>query len=307
MGLVTVRVYAVDENDDALAGVMVQVYDSVGTFQTQNTTAVVGSDAYAEFTLNGDDPPEDYTIRLSKTGVAFDGLLGTDSQTPQALEIYDPPASSPSGTNDFTVQGQTFTRPASTNPRLCKASGFFKDASGRPRTNLDIRFIPAFDPVVVDGDAVMGYQLDGKTDSDGYFEVELYRTGTYQAVVEALDDIPRDIVVPDASSCNLVHLLFPTVETVEYDPDPVNVTVDNTVTVTLTITTTSGVVLDPCDGDVTFSIDDGEVATYQFANDGTLRVMGRSVGTAVITATRADDTIVVVPETALATLTVNVT
>jgi hypothetical protein len=308
MGLVTVRVYAVDENTDALDGVMVQVYDDTDAFVTQNVTSIVGAEAYAEFTINGDNPPVNYTIRLSKVGVAFDGLLGDDSQTPQAIQVYDPPAAAPvTGTNNFQVQAQTFTRPASTNPRLCRASGFFKDAAGRPRPTLDIKFIPEFDPLIVDGDAVMGYQVEGCTDENGYFEVELYRNGTYQAVLEALDDIPRNVVVPDLSSVNLIHLLFPVVESIVFDPDPASVTVDNTVDIDVTITTTAGVVLDPTDGDVIFSTDDAEIATAQLTTDGVLRIMGRSPGATTISTTRADTSIVIIPDVATASLAVTVT
>lgn len=308
MGLVTVRVYAVDESDDALDGVLVQVYDNTDTFVTQNSTSIVGAEAYAEFTLNGEVAGEGYTIRMSKLGVAFDGLLGDDSKTPQAVAVYDPPAGAPvTGTNYFQVQGQTFSLPASTNPRLCKASGFFKDAAGRPRPTLDIKFVPQFDPLIVDGDAVMGYQVQGSTDEDGYFEVELYRTGSYQVLLEALDDIPRSIEVPDASSINLVSLLFPTVASVTYDPDPVSVAVDDTVDVTLTIVTTTSVTLDPVDRDVTFTTSDSSIATVQVTSDGVLRIMGRSAGSATITAERVDDSIVVIPSTTLATLDVTVT
>ena len=308
MGLVNVKVYAVDEDSDALAGVLVQVYDESDVFVTQNTTSLVGSDAYAEFTLNGSNPAVDYSIRLSKTGVAFDGLLGDDSKTPQAIAVYDPPAAAPvTGTNNFQVQGQTFSRPAATDPRLCRASGFFKDASGRARPNLDIKFIPQFDPMIVDGDAVVGYQVQGRTDDDGYFQIDLYRSGSYLAVLEALDDIPRDITVPDQSSVNLVYLLFPIVDSITYDPSSVSIAVDATEEVDVVIMTTSGVALDPTDGDVTFASDDNAVATAQLTGDGTLLIMGIAAGSTTITPTRADDTIVVIPEVALSTLSVTVT
>lgn len=307
MGLVTVKVYTVDQDDDALSGVLVQVYDDGDSFVTQNTSSIVGSDAIAEFTLNGSNPAVDYTIRLSKTGVAFDGLLGDDSKTPQSIAVYDPPAAAPvTGTNNFEVQGQTFERPAATDPRLCRASGYFKDASGRARPDLDIKFIPKFDPLIVDGDAVMGYQVEGRTDSDGYFQLDLYRNGEYLAVVEAVDDIPRDVTVPDLSSTNLVSLLFPTVASVAYSPDPATVTVDNTVDITLTITTSAGVVLDPTDGDVVFESDDTDVATVQLTDDGDLRIMGISAGSTTISATAADETIIVIPEVTLSTLSVTV-
>lgn len=308
MGLVSVRVYSVDELSAALAGVLVQVYDNLGVFVTQNTTALVGGEAYATFTLNGDNPAEDYTIRMSMVGVAFDGLLGDDSKSPQAIEVYDPPAAAPvTGTNYFTVQGQTFTRPVSTNPRLCRASGFFKDASGRARTHLDIKFIPQFDPLVVDGDAVVGYQTQGTTDDDGYFQVDLYRDGEYQVIVEALDDIPRDITVPDASSVNLVHLLFPAVQSVVFAPATAAVAVDAYVDITLTITATSGVILDPTDGDVTFTSGDTDIATVQLLTTGVLRIMGRTAGATTVTATATDTTIVTIPAIPDSTIAVTVT
>lgn len=308
MGLVNVRVYAQDENTDPLEDVLVQVYDDTDTFVTQNTTTLVSGEAYADFTLNGDDPAVDYTIRLYKVGVAFDGLLGDDSKTPQAIQVYDPPAAAPvTGTNYFQVQGQTFTRPAATDPRLCRASGFFKDASGRARPNLDIKFIPQFDPLIVDGNAVMGYQVQGRTDDDGYFQIDLYRDGSYLAVLEALDDIPRNITVPDQSSVNLVHLLFPIVESITYDPTSVSVAVDATESVEVTITTTSGIVLDPTNGDVTFATDDDTIATAQLTAEGVLLIMGRSAGSTTVTPSRADETIVVIPDVTLSSINVTVT
>jgi len=308
MGLVNVKVYAVDEDSDPLEGVLVQVYDELDAFVTQNTTTLVGAEAYADFTLNGDNPAVDYSIRLYKTGVAFDGLLGDDSKTPQAIQIYDPPSAAPvTGTNNFQVQGQTFTRPAATDPRLCTASGFFKDASGRPRANLDIKFIPQFDPLIVDGDIVVGYQVQGRTDDDGYFQIDLYREGSYLAVIEALDDIPRDVVVPDQSSVNLTHLLFPIVDSITYDPSSVTIAVDATEEVDVVIMTTSGVVLDTTDGDVTFASDDNSIATAQLTSDGTLLIMGIAPGSTTITPSRADETIVVIPDVALSGLSVTVT
>ena len=153
----TVKIYAWDQNSDPLDGVLVRVFDATGTtFIAQNTTALVGADAIAEFTLDGDDPPIQYTIRLSKTGVGFDGALGDQYKTPQLIDIYSPPANSPTGTNDFDVKGETFERPAATDPRLCRCSGFFKDGAGRPLPNLDLFFINQFRPAIVDGNAVLG-------------------------------------------------------------------------------------------------------------------------------------------------------
>jgi len=305
----TVRVYAVDENSDPLEGVLVRAYDSVGTFVTQNTTSLVGGEAYAEITLDGDPAPNQipYTIRLSKNGVAFDGLLGDDSRTPQAIEVYSPASGSPTGTNYFQVQGQTFTRPASVDPRMCLASGFFRDVAGRPLASLSIRFKNISDPLIVDGEAVVGGNQWGQTDEDGYFEVELFRGAELRAQVEGFGDDSRVICVPDLSSCNLVNLLFPAVGSVTYGTNPVTVAAGSTVEVDITVLDTAGFELDPTQYDTSFLSDEAEVATAQVNGDGKLVVTGVAAGSCTIEASRYDDSIVHVPDIALDGLPVTVT
>lgn len=307
MALETVKVYAVDENSDPLVGVLVQAYDDGGVFVTQNTTAIVGAEAYCELPLEGDDPPNAYTIRLSKTGVAFDGLLGTDSETPQSVDIYSPPSAAPvTGTNNFQVQGQTFTRPAATDPRLCRASGFFKDLAGRPLVNMSIRFMNLNIPTIVDSDAVLGGSVSGQTDANGYFEVDLYRGGEYRANIESLDIHLRVVCLPDASSVNIVDLMFPTVATISYNPDPVSIAVGAYVDVELTITDTVGLTHAFEDGDIIVTVDDETVASIGL-QDGFLHVIGVAVGSTVISVERADTSIVVVDEPVFSTLSVTVT
>lgn len=308
MGLVTVRVYAIDENTDPLEGLLVRVYDDTDTYVTQNTTSLVGGEAYAEFTLNGEVAGEAYSIRLVKNGVAFDGLLGDDSETPQGIMVYDPPAGAPvTGTNYFQVQGQTFSRPASTDPRLCKASGFFKDVAGRPLADVAIRFINLNSPLIVDGDGVVGDKVWGRTDEDGYFECELYRNGEYRASMENYDIQLRVVCVPDASSVNLPDLLFPVVVSTVYDPDPIAVAVDATVDVEVTYTDSTGIERTDLDeGDLIFTIDDETVASGQIV-DGVLRITGVAAGSTTVVAERADTSIEKLPEPSFTAVTINVT
>lgn len=121
MAVETVRVFVEDQNSDPIEGVLVRVFDATGvTFLSQDFTDALG---IADFSLDGDDPPIEYQVRLSKTGVAFDGNLGDSSKSPQLIEVYSPPASSPSGTDDFTVIGQTFERPAATDPVFAERVG----------------------------------------------------------------------------------------------------------------------------------------------------------------------------------------
>jgi len=315
----TVKFYLTDQNTDPILGVLVRVFDAAGAvFQTQDVTVDVAGDAVAEVTLNGDTVPISYTIRMSKTGVAFDGSLGNDSKSPQLIDVYSPAAGAPTGKNDFDIQGETFTLPAAIDARLCRASGFFKDASGRPLVGLDIKIVNQFRPAVVDGFAIMGERLDLRTDENGYAQVDLYRGGEYcawvQSVQTAMADpegaivFPRDVVVPDQTSINLVDLLFPVVGTVGYTPASVSVAVDGEQEVTVVVTGTDKRVLAGiAPSDVIYTVDDPTIAVVRLGAD-TVTIVGLTAGSTQLTATRKDLTIVTVPTpAALAVLPITVT
>jgi len=305
MAVETVRIYTIDELGDPLVGVLVRFFDNADAFVTQQYSALVGAEAYAEVSLDGDDPtPIDYTIRMSKTGVAFDGGLGDDSKTPQAISVYSPPGTVPPTSNGFTVRGQTFTRPVAADPRLCRASGFFRDVSGRPLANLDLHFIglcqndaqAPMSPMIVDGDAVLqGGELVTRTDANGYLQIDLYRTADYGVLMQGFETDLRSIKVPDAPSVNLVELLFPVVTSIEFSPDPLTLSVNDVVDVDVTVLSTDGQVVDISKEDLLFKSSDSGVASVQVI-DSKLRVVGVAAGTAEITAERADQSIVTIPE-----------
>jgi uncharacterized protein YjdB len=300
----TVRVYTVDENDGALEGVLVRFFDDVGTFVTQQYSSLVGGDAYAEVTVDGDDPAITYSVRLSKTGVAFDSTLGDDSATPQSIDIYSPASLAPSATNDFTVQGQTFTLPVAADPRLCRASGFFKDASGASLVNADLHFRLQRNPLLVDGYGVLGFHLYGTTNASGYFEVDLYRGGEYLVELQSIEH-QRCVTVPDSTAVNLVNLLFPVVGSVVYDPTSVSVAVGDSANVAVTVTDTTGITHDLADSLLTFTSSDTDIATVAISN-GELVVTGRAVGSTTIMVESTDTTIVTVPAVTLDSLSVMV-
>jgi len=306
MAAETVKIYVKDQDDAPVVGVLVRVFDETGTtFISQNYTTLVGLRAEAEFTLDGGDPPISYTIRLSKTGTAFDGSQGDASKTPQLITIYSPPAAAPSGTNDFEVVGQIFTLPTATDPRLCRASGFFKDPTGQPQAGLELEFINQFRPAVVDGYGVLGAKVDIRTDEDGYVEIDLYRHAEYHVMVQGLEAaeecdtgaivFDRDVVVPDRASMNLLDLLFPIVKEITWDPATLTVAVGDTLDVVPTITATdfqvlSGAAID----DVLYSMEDEDIATVSAVADKVV-ILGKVAGTTNLLATRKDQTVVVIP------------
>ena len=302
----TVKIYAWDQNGDALTGVLVRVFDLAGTsFIAQNTTALVGSDAIAEFTLDGDDPPVGYTIRMSKTGVGFDVSLGEQYSTPQFIEVWSPAANSPTGTNDFDVKGETFTAPVATDSRLCRASGFFKDATGRALAWLDITLINDFKPAIVDGYGVLGSKIQLRTDTDGYVVVDLYRGGEYRAMIQSIQaaevDVTgaivfdRELVVPDQASVSLVDLFFPVVEEITWTPDTIALAVGDELALVPAVVGSDFRALEgTAHEDVLYEIADTDVATVAVQED-TLVITALATGTTELTATRRDQTIVFIP------------
>jgi uncharacterized protein YjdB len=296
----TVKILTVDEQTPipvALEGVLVRVFDATGTtLDSEATSALVGGDAVADLTLEGDDPPIIYQIRLHKLGVSFSGALGDDNKSPQLIEVYSPPASAPTGTNNFTVRGQTFSRPAAVDPRMCRCSGFFYRGDGLPYSNLDVVITPKFKPTIVDGNAVMGGMINARTDSDGYIEIDLFRDGEYSIRLETLEDCSRDVVVPDQASFNMPDLLFPVVEQVAFSPTSISLIVGEVVEVTPTVTASDDRVLtDAAVEDVIFTVADESVATIVVAN-GKIYVMGVSAGTTQVDVSRLDETVVLIPD-----------
>lgn len=295
----TVRVFVEDQQTPTPApieNVLVRVFDSLGAFITQDYTDVQG---IADFTLDGDDPPIQYQIRLSKVKVAFDGSLGDDSKSPQLIEVYTPATASPSGTNDFTVKGKVFEHPVATDPRLCRASGFFRRADGGPYPNLELIFTPRFKPAIVDGDSVMWGDIHTRTDEDGYVEIDLFRGGEYSVEVETLEDCQRQVVVPDTASENLIELLFTVVDEVSFNPTSVSLPVGSSQQVVPTVVATDQRVLEgAAGGDVEYTVEDTTVASVSVQNDYII-ITALKAGSTQLNVSRRDESIVVVPDTGI--------
>ncbi|CAB4130663.1 hypothetical protein UFOVP276_117 [uncultured Caudovirales phage] len=300
----TVSIIVIDQDATPVADVLVRVFDSTGTsFITQQYSVLVGDNAVAEFTLDGDIAPISYTIRLSKTGVAFDGSLGDSSKSPQSISVYSPPGV---GTqNVFSVTCETFVRPTAPDMFICRCSGFFKDITGNPLVGLPIRFINEFGPTVVGGAAILGEGIDMQTDKYGYMSIDLYRKGLYMAWITSVQTadndsehaigFPRYMMVPDQSSADLPTLMFPVVNNVTVTPNPINLSVDQNIIPDVVVTSDDGRTLTgtACD-DVYYDIVDKTIASLSVQLDK-LTILGVQTGTTQLTAVRKDQSIVKMP------------
>jgi hypothetical protein len=235
--------------------------------------------------------------------------LGNASKSPQLITIYSPPTASPSGTNNFVVTGQTFMLPVATDLRLCRASGFFKDPAGRPLAGLDLEFINQFDPTIVDGFGVMSSKIDARTDVNGYVEIDFYRNGIYQAMVESIEAptssdegaiiFERKIVVPDRPSININDLLFPVVKSIAWNPDPISLAVGDTLDILTTVISSDyQTLIGTANEDILYSTEDESIAVVTALIDK-LVLAGVKVGATNLIAVRKDQSVVVIPWTGI--------
>ncbi len=266
-------------------GMLVRVFDETNVnFLTQDTT---DSDGHVGFTLF----TATYNLRFFK--------FGAQVSQPQVAVVQEPVAGEPL-INAFNVTATVFVHPIANDARLCRASGFFRDVTGAPEPNVDIHIIAQFDPVILEGSAVLSERRILRTDKDGFACVDLIRCARYSAMVQGHEETPRLIEVPDAPSVNLPDLLFPVVDVVSFDVDgPYSLSVGEVLEVTPTVVGSNGVPLvGPASGDVQWSSsDDSVLGVAQTAT--TVTLTGKAAGSAELRATRINTTIVRIPDTAI--------
>jgi len=272
-----------------LEGVVVKIYDPTGAmFFTQGVTDAAG---HVGFLLE----TQSYSARFYKFQVQF--------SQPQVIVVLPLPA-----INVFDVVGTSFAPPAATDPRLCRASGFFRDVTGSPKPWLDMHFISKFSPILLDGSGVVSERQTTRTDETGYVQLDLIRCAQYAVTIQDFEDTQRQINVPDSPKVNLPDLLFPAVASITFDPPPPYfLTIGTDLVVTPTVVTTDGRTLIGCAiDDVRWGSSDNNVAVV-LPSQTTLALRGLTTGIAQITAVRLDATVIRIPNTPISGVPVDMT
>ena len=276
-----------------IAGVVVRLLDRQGRLiLSQAVTDVTGK---ATFLLPTELSP--YQVRCYKQGVWFD--------SPALIDVVDviPPVP-----NSFNLYGDALTPPVSKDARLCVAYGYFKDGTNSPFAGCTLHFMPKFEPLIIDGNAVLKERTLTRTDSDGYLEIGLIRCAKYDVLIEGMEDQIRTIYVPDQVNVNLPDLLFPVVALVDLLPlPPYTVRVGQEMDVNPTVWTSSGLQLyATANQDVRWSSSNPDVAAVTVTPDK-LVLRGMQVGTAQLEAVRYDNSIVRIPNTPILGVPVDIT
>jgi len=298
---VTITVLSDDLVPVTVDDVVVRVFDETGTtLITSGTTGDPIADGVVEFTLDGDVTPIRYQLRIF--------ISGGSISSPKYIDVYSPAVDAPTGANNFELTATLFTLPQAVNPRLCRASGYVLGPDGRPRSGIDVHFIPCFSPLIVDDYGVLGERVACHTDTTGYISVDLFRTGVYRAIVEGHENSGREVVVPDRASINIFHLLFPRVATVDWSiTAPWSVATGSSFDVTPELTATDFQVLDGAAAeDVAYTVENTAVATVEVVGTA-IKVKGVAPGSTNVVVTRIDSSLVYIPDLDIVGGTVAVT
>ena len=275
--------------EDPVEGMLVRVFDTSGAFFTQDTT---DSNGDVGFTLWS----QDYNLRFYKQGVQV--------SQPQRITVSEVVA------NAFDVEATIFVHPISNDPRLSRASGFFRTIAGGPHKNVDMHFQGQFDPILLEGSAVLSERVSVRTDGDGYACIDLIRGAIYLVTIQGFEDCLREISVPDQPSVNLPDLLFTIVGEISFSPAaPFSFPAGSSFDVVPTVIGSNLVPLvGTANADLLWSSSDEAVFSVSVETEQ-LVLAGVAAGTAELTAVRRDTSIISVPDTGIVGVpqTVNVT
>ncbi len=286
MGFEAVNVYVASQPPETpVQGVVVKVYSQDGALIfAQETTDEEGK---AAFLLDSGLTGTTYQFRFFKHQFSI--------KNPFLAMVLPAPE-----VNDFTVVGESITPPAATDPRLCTASGFFIRPDGSPAVGVDIHFIARFDPLLLDGKALLVERVAVRTDKTGYAQVNLVRLAKYETVVQGVEELTRVVGVPDAARCSLPDLLFPVVSSVTFDPPgPFTLAVDEEVTTVPTVVASSGLVLEGTAlADVCWRSLTPDIVALSVTPDS-ITIRGVAPGSGQIVVERSDLSIIRIPNTGI--------
>lgn len=282
MSYQSVDVYVVENNPQKtpVAGVMVRIYDETNrTFFTQEVT---DSDGRAGFTLW----TQTYNLRFFKAGAQL--------KQPQQMVVVEP-APGDVLVNTFEIKATVFQHPIAVDPRLCRASGFFRTPTGAAHTYIDLNFVAKFTPILLEGAAVLGDRKAIRTNEEGFTCIDLIRCARYLVTLPNSEE--RCVDVPDQPSVNLPDLLYPVVEQVSFDLDPTTLSVGGSLVLTPVVLASNDVPLPgAASADVIWSSSNAAVMSVAVSST-TLTLRGLSAGTAQLQAVRKDSSIVRIPNT----------
>jgi hypothetical protein len=278
-------------------GAVVRLFSSpADAFLTEFVTDTNGE---IDPVLEGDvTPGKEYIVRVLPP-------VGYSAGPTETISVIDPLAVGETNIFDLTVFAPS-ALPASTDPDMCRLSGYFGDPSLRPLKNLSLIFHPreGYPKFVVSGspfggqpsvvrNRVIASERRVNTDKNGYIEIDLPRTGIFDVYVQGLDapdhTLLAPIYVPDVAGIAIHELLYPYVTKVTYAAPAVTVPVGEQVELELALETSN---VQPVtsyqelQGLLVFTIGDLTLASVGVTPEGKLLISGIAAGATTLEVTR---------------------
>jgi hypothetical protein len=284
-----------------LEGAIVRVFSLDGeTFVTQGTT-----DEDGELVLELEDDTT-YWVRFFKVSYEFPTRLTIEVDSSQG--------------NEFDVVGtDLMEHPPSANEFLCRASGYVRSGDWAPEPGIKMTFMLTGKPRIVAGQIMVGGDIITESDETGWIEIELVQGGSYDVIVQGLEDSIIRVQVPEKQACSITELIWPYVQSLEYGSPSLSLAVGSTATISASVTLSSGVqtpfTMDSEDVFVAgmfvlFTVEDEAVCAVTWDEDDNLIVEGIKAGTTTVTAevkADAEAPRLPEPERDIATLSITVT
>lgn len=199
--------------------------------------------------------------------------------------------------NDFIITVDDFTAPSASDPNQCRIFGVLRGVTGQPLRDASIHILNQFIPQIVTDPgaeiAVLGERVVLETDSAGFVEFDLYRNAEVDILIPSQHPNPYSsgqsdpffsIVVPDQASLNLVDLLYPVQDSLEFtDTSPIVLVIGTLQDLTVKLLLTNGFEAEDLTG-IDFSSSDDSLVKVVKKNATTISVERLAAGQAFITA-----------------------
>jgi hypothetical protein len=259
-------------------------------------------DGEAQLVLDGLPAGKEYLVRVT-TPV---GYLGPPTRS---ISVVDPLGTG--GTNIFDfVATLPSAVPVSPNIYMCRLSGYFYDPSLSPLRGLTLMFHPregyptkvisgspfSGDPTIVNG-FIVASEKRVVTDSLGYVEFDLPRTGIFDVYASGLDAGDHTLLVPvyipDVAGISIHEVLFPYLTQVTYSTSVVTLAVGESEEVEVELTASNYQPITSADhlnALVAFTLDDSNKAVVAVTAEGKLLITAVEVGSATLSVARVDGT-----------------
>lgn len=277
MPIVIIDLLSDDPIPEPIDGVVVEFYDTIGTFITSGTSDVGGQ---VMVTL----PAAFYDLLFYKQGVS---ILPKQPQRIQVLTQIPP--------NEFAVTGHVRTMPQSPDPLKCRVSGHLINSVGQPTKNFKLTFGPTEEVIVLSGNLVtFDDQITVVPDENGDCVFDLLRKVKYEAFVVYKDTFLGTepgrlcLQVPDLPAIPLQDLMFPVPVHFDFSANTISIptgTTDNSLTLTITYSDGNARQESTPWARYMFTLSDPDVVDFSIAGN-TVVLVAKQAGTCTITISR---------------------